>query len=241
MVHTLPDYTTKYKMATIFGQIDSGELAARIHPISLLDRGGNVVWYDDFEGPALNWATAKSGAGASIDLTAARCFTGTQSLALTAGSTLSKYAYITKYMDILTAGKIGIEAMIDLHTSTDYILFDIFMYDGANYYQSRLKLDQTNGRIQCNDGGLAFTTVASGLEISSITHHWVYLKFVVDMANARADRCIFQTTPYDLTDYDFYSVPGGSGIYIAVEVEHYGVAGNPVAYVDNVIITQNEV
>ncbi|GAH58675.1 unnamed protein product, partial [marine sediment metagenome] len=53
MVHTLPDYSTKYKMTNLFGNLDNSELAARIKPLSMLDRAGHLIWYDDFEADTL--------------------------------------------------------------------------------------------------------------------------------------------------------------------------------------------
>ena len=46
MVHTLPDYSTKYRMTNVFGNIDHSELAARLGSPSTFDRRGNIIFMD---------------------------------------------------------------------------------------------------------------------------------------------------------------------------------------------------
>ena len=69
MVHTLPDYTTKYKTAIVFGNLDHAELAARLGSIDIYDRRGAVIDLDNFEAPYMRWIGETLGGGGNVTLT----------------------------------------------------------------------------------------------------------------------------------------------------------------------------
>lgn len=241
IVHTLPDYTTKYKTATIFGQIDTGELAARLGSINTYDRRGNVVLMDDFEATLLKWEAFTIGAGGAIALSSTRARNGDQAVKMTAGSGVNNYALLYRYWPIPVSTKIGFEASFTTHIDIDRILLDIGIYDGITFHHVTVGLSITNDRIYIIQGGGGTVFLSPVLNLYNYDYCFHTLKLVFDLATGHHTRVLFDEQTFDSSAYTIETAASG-----AAHRMFFGVwsinskVGNPDIYVDDVIITQNE-
>ncbi len=241
MVHTLPPWTSKWRMATIFGQIDQGELAARLKSINTFDRRGDTVFMEDFEAPTLTWTTVAIGTGASVALSAASYKSGSQSLKLTPGSTTTWHASATKLLALPVQSRLGFECSFSADDNTSYFSLGSSMYDGTTRYIQGILYDHANDHIDYYNSGGTYTEIASGIKFKTSIVMFMPLKVVIDYATGEYVRLMFGDTEYNLSGIPLWSGASANNPYCGMEVRHVGTAGNnPISYVDNVIITQNE-
>lgn len=241
MVHTLPPWTTKYRMATIFGQIDSGELAARLGSVNIFNRAGNIIFTDDFENINSAWGEVGSGTGSSLNIVSEFQLMGAQCFKLIAGSDSGLSARIRRYFALPTDTRLGTEWAFTIDGDTDYIRFLNIYYDGTNSWQAVVKLDVTNSRILVDDETVGDVAIATGLKIYTAISLYNHLKFVVDFTTHKYVRVIFNNTTYDASSYDLDSGVSDRELNMYVEFKNHGNSGtNSVSYVDNCILTQNE-
>ena len=147
MVHTLPDYTSKWKMDKIFANIDDAELAARLGSQNTYDRRGNTIWMDDFEAPSLKWAKVLSGAGAAITINAEHPYRGSQHLKLVGGSTVNRRAQALKYFSYLHVSNVGAEVAFTADANVLYFILELMSFDGTYYTEVQIWVDPINDEL----------------------------------------------------------------------------------------------
>ncbi len=140
MVHTLPDYTSKWKTQTVTAIADNAELAARLKSIVTFDRRGNIIWMDDFEGAILLWETALSGTDAAIAISAASAHQGSTSCKLTAGKTATRYAIIRKDLAPVKESRFGLECCFTVEDKTHKMVLAISRWDGHDYWYGAIEI-----------------------------------------------------------------------------------------------------
>jgi len=240
MVHTLPPWTTKWRMATIFGQIDDAELAARLGSIVTFDRRGNVAWMDDFEGSSLKWFQFGHGPAWSVDLVNKRALTGSQSCMLTCASTGRYEAYISRYQTLTVPGKIGLEVHFAIDEDISYIEIKLHVITGDIRYEGYLHLYPGTAKIQYKVDDTTWADALTDLYFDNTTYFYHDLKIVIDTDAKKYHRLIFGERTKDLSAIPLYS-EASSGERIGYQITAYGAAGKLAkCYVDNVIVTQNE-
>jgi len=241
MVHTLPDYTTKYKMATIFGQIDTGELAARLGSIDTFDRRGNVVWMDDFEGPILKWDVIAVGTGAAVVLDTTYVKNGSQSVKLTTGDAVGNYAEISRSLSLPVETRLGLEASF---TSTDhlsYYYFSLAIYDGSLEHIARITYKPPTDILEARDSPTTSKTIASALKLYPLEGLFNTIKFVIDYSTKKYVRCILNEVEYPIPTVTYATATNYTTPYAKLIIHIVtGYNSNQSMYLDNVIFTQNE-
>jgi len=241
MAHTLPDYSTKYKMTNIFGQIDTGELAARLGSINRFDRRGNTIWYDDFEGSCLTWSTSGSGTGWSVTLNTANAWTKTQSVKMLPGTTINKQAYMTKYLPAPATSIFGVEFHLAFSSDIDYILMECKFYDGVTLAQARLKLDIKNDKIQYWDSGGNYVDLLDPANFYALTGMFHSFKMVLNYTSKEFVRLMYDYQTLDMSNIALKTEAQATEPVVQIEVYVYRTSGTTTAaYVDSVILTQNE-
>ena len=241
MVHTLPDYTTKYKMATIFGQIDTGELAARLGGINIFDRRGDTVFQDNFETVLLKWILDTGGGDGTGVLSSEYARNGDQSVKLTSSTGAENFAVIYKYLPVCVGTKIGFEISFTSHVDVDRILTDVGIYDGTTYHHATAGVSITDDRVYLINSAGAPVILSPALKLYNYVYSFHTLKLVFDYSTGYYTRVIFDDQTFDASSYAIET----SGSNIARRM-WFGLwcinskAGNPSIYVDDAIITQNE-
>lgn len=241
MVHTLPDYTTRYRMAQIFGQLDSGELAARLGALSKNDRRGNLVWCDGWESDPLKWFILQGSAGYSVARDTTIAYEDTASLKITTGNSTGDIVGVSKLFDIPSSSRLGFETHVNF-TDTN-IIFYLFTYGliGTTKYQSTIRLNMATRTLQYRSSGGSYTTLTSDYPYTIGEDQWTMIKLVIDWEKYEYVRVIGGDTTYDLSNVPLGSVAdlNPRGIYVWLVANPTDNA-NRTLNIDNFIFTQNE-
>jgi len=241
MAHTRPDYTTSSKMATIYGEVDNGELAARLGSINTYDRRGNIVFMEDFEGALFNWQINNNGAGAGSVLAAAYSRTGSQAAQLTAGSGLNGYTTIWKYWPLPVSTQIGLECSFTTHASLDRFVAEISIYDGVTLHATTCGCSVSADEIYFNTGPVGVESCITNLGLYNSDYNFHTMKFAFDYSTDYWMRILFDNYSYDASAWPIHTELSAItprmyiGLWAVCEI-----VANPVIYVDDVILTQNE-
>jgi hypothetical protein len=242
MTHTLEDYTTKWKLAKIYAQIDTGELAARIGAPSTFDRRGNIYWFDDFNDSPLKWQVQTHIDGGTGALDTTYPYMGTQCCLLTTHNVADRWVRIRRAFPYPLSNRIGFEwwwQTADLEIEHE-AWFEID--DGTNLYTAMYMIDVENKTLKIWTGAGTWTTVATLTEhITRRTYMYNVMKIVVDFDAAEYVRCFFNETEYDISAHSM--VGGASADYARIdtwlEVTTTDNTANNL-YIDNFIYTFNE-
>lgn len=241
MVHTLPDYTTKYKLATIFSHIDEAELAARLGSPIIWDRRGNVIWYDTINSTGNKWNLSHDGTGSAAAVSSTVSMYGDYSMKLTGGSDGLKYGAMNKKFQLIQLGNLGLESTFSLDTNIDYFVMQFEYRSDGIVKDGRIKVDKTNERLQYLNSAAAYVTFATDIDFNVDITQFFTLKLVVDIKNNEYVRVIFGNNEYDLIGIPVRTYASVAMGYFAIYLLAYSAgASNGISYVDNVIVTQNE-
>lgn len=241
MVHTLPPWTTKYKMVKIFGQIDSGELAARLGSINTFDRRGNVSWYDDFESSTLKWCNSPVGAGGTGALSTTHARNGNQSFKMVTDTVSGRGRRLLKRLPSPTNANIGLE----LHIATEHQVWtleaEVEVQDTEGIQAMTVRWVEETNLLQVKDENSDWQTVATlGNKINDV-YLFYTIKIVADFEAKTYKRLMFNDTEYNISNI---RVKDTAGPYLDILCTKIAVTTNQdsakTCYIDDVIITQNE-
>jgi len=241
MGHTLPPWTSKYKMVTVFGNIDNNELAARLGSLSLFDRRGQIFWYDGFEAANIHWFTQAIGAGSAVALDATIALLGENSLKLTAGTANPSMTDIVKSLAYPAAGKYGVEAAITTNNDLDEITLALIYYNGESRYSVVIRYLPATEVLQYYDENANYVTFATSVKLKDGLDVFNLWKLVVDVEEEKYVRFILNGTTHDLSSYLPRKTASTAARYLHINIGIKNVSGTAESvHVDNVIVTQNE-
>lgn len=239
--HTLPDYTTKYKMTKIFASIDNNELAARLGSVDTYDRRGNIILIDDFEASTLKWTPYGIAARGSVVLNTTEARNGDQSVQCVTGNVDDDEAGISKYVPYLIGSRMGLECSIFMALNMDYYIVQLHRYDGTNVYDMELKIDRTNELLQIYRHPGVYQTIKDNIILYNYNNLFHTIKIVGDFVTGKYVRLMVDDTEYDISAYNLYHT--GNPIGPSVLPRIYGRTESNNArtfYIDDVIVTQTE-
>lgn len=228
-------------MTTIFGQIDTGELAARLGSINTFDRRGHTVWMDDFENGVNKWTTEASGDDASVEQNITRFRSGGSSCKLTAGSTGNPFARIYTLLSFSVTGTFGYEFSFAIDSNTSTLDLHTLYYDGADLHVAGIRYDHANTDLYYESANGVWTIFDSSFSLVALAELFHTLKLVPDYANGLYSRLLIDAEVIDVSAYAIHSSALVVAPFLQVEIRNTGrLLNNDVVYVDDVIITQNE-
>lgn len=241
MAHTLPDYTTKYKLATIFGQIDNAELAARLGSILTFDRRGNVIWFDDFERIALMWEEALAGVGAAAAISTEWARSKSTSCKLTAGIGAAGLSKIFKYFQYAILSNFGAEISFTSNDSITYFFIDLSCFTGTVGRLGAVFYYPATTTLKYMDSTGAEITLTTSLSLNATNKVFNTIKLVIDPLNNEYKRIILNDFVFDMSGIALRSWATGTTNGLRVQCTNKSLdAANQSIYVDDFILTQNE-
>jgi hypothetical protein len=241
MTHSLPDYTTKYKLTSLFASIDNAELAVRLKSIHSHDRRGSVLWMDDFEGSVLRWEPTCSGAGSGVALSTTYQRSGIQSAACTTGPGGSDYAGLRRSLTYPTLSPLGFEISFKPTTLIDYYLMTAIVHTGSIYYYSAIMLDVTNDALKYLTTGGAYTQFSADCPLALISNLFMTIKLVIDPVTGYYKRFMLNNVTHDLSANAIRTVASATDPYYYFQFQCINSsASSRVMYVDDAIMTIDE-
>jgi len=228
-------------MATIFGQIDTGELAARLGSPVTFDRRGNVIFIEEFTDGLARWVTAGSGTGHTQSTTIERWNKRGISCKMTTGDAATNYKQLRHFTPFPVVGKIGFEVSFTIDENAEYMSFYNVAFDGTYGHYGQFRFYPPAMELKYKDSTGDYVSLAAGLNLSTNDKMFHTFKFVHDIKTDRYVRAIFDSYTYDMSaltsfkDEETTSIGLQTYLYIRT-----GSAVSSVMYVDDVILTQNE-
>lgn len=241
MPHTAPDWSWMGKVATLFSLQDMGELAVRLGSIVTHDRRGNVLFIGTLESGLGAYYTETSGTGASVTVSTERFLAQGYSLKMIGGSDGSRYALAMRSLAYPALSKMGMECHVVIDDNLDHFDFEVFGHNGSSYSTFGIRYDHVNSKLQYRDDTPAWVDIATGVALYYSTYLFLPFKLVFDEENREYVRLICTGVEYDMSDNACEVTTGVATPHMDIRFLVYSKSGeNTVAYIDNIVLTQNE-
>ncbi len=241
MPHGTPDWGLVGPKTTTYGLDDLGEHAVRLGSIHMWDRRGDTVILDNFEQGLSLPVQVPQGLNADVILMGGHAFAGAFCAGLTAGSDGLMRAELEYTHGLFVPSGLGIEFTFTIHANTSEWVWIITQYDGVDEWWAVVRYDIVNWVLQYEDALGAPETFATGLQARQDPRVWHTGKLVADFSIHQYVRFILNDRVWSLPGRAFWSIPAPLFFpYMAFRIYHVGTAGNPTAYCDAVVVTQNE-
>jgi len=242
MPHGSPDYGEYAALETVGRLVDLGELAVRLGALSQYNREGNVVFQDNFEHTPLKWVKREFGSGGSIVYSDTKAWSGGQSVKITTGAVSGYWVFMRRDFPLLSKSKLGLEIAFLPVTTKETIIVNMYWYTGTQNYQCLTRMNLNTRLLQINDLSEGYVDIEDDLKLYEGKHLFHPYKIVFDANTMKYVRVIIDQTEYDLSTYTLS--PTTDTAYPHIDVQ-YGVQAEEgaakVCYMDNFILTQNEV
>jgi hypothetical protein len=223
--------------------ISLAELAARNNSINVFDRRGTVMWQDSFEDGLQKWITSTSGLATIV------CSTDLSRSGSVSGRMYNpdtENCQLVKSVPFASQSPFGFEASFarDLPggTTNIKILFELDVYDGANYIVGKLTYNEATTSLYYMDTAGNDILLSNTVDISSGVFDFSTVKLVIDSVKKQYVRCVLNGYVFDLRNIPlFEAVAAGSPFLESIiSLETADGASDSVAYIDDVIITKDE-
>lgn len=236
-----PDYGASGAISTIASVQDLGELAARLGSIVTFDRRGNVILADSFEDTLSAWSNVTTGTGASVAQSNDSARSGQYSAKLVTGNLNGDYAYISGVRSIAVLGKLGLEVSFNGPSSTERWTIGLQLFTGAKQViaQATIEGASTAFTIVTTGGVTHELTLPYALYVGTKSFHT--LKLVADFSAQTWTRLLLDSNSYDLSALGLYVLDSSTLPALNAQIQLTALSdASKTRYVDDVIITQNE-
>lgn len=241
MPHGSRDWYQYRRNSSTYPVGDLAELAARLGSPSTFDRGGDILWLDDFEHGLRGWLTGTLGAGASVAISPVSAKFGGYSVRMVGGSDGIRQARIQRNIAYPFPSIIAIEVSFTLDPHVDYVQASLYLYDGATQKRAVIRYNYVAQEIRYRDENNVVQTLATNINLTVDTPIYHTIKLVADFPNTRYHRLVLDNHHYDLTHLPLNNPPNPRAPYLNTAFHLYSIADeNAVAYVDGYILTQDE-
>ncbi len=221
--------------------LDDSELAARLGSPYVYERLGNVLAIDQGGVELAQWITSTSGEGASIVEDTAIVYSSTQSIKLTPGSTISKFASIYREIPYIEARNIGVSLLFAPMEAGAEMRVDLKYSRAGTKYTFAFRITAA-GLMQTFNGSTWDTQKDSGRLLWDATvPFWNLLHVSINVTDLtfksiqlNQNKVAFTDDP---TSTGATSVPNSFEVYISA-LDATG--DQDVIYVDNIIVTIDE-
>jgi len=240
VAHGQRDWSNIGAEATVAGLSDLAELAARLGSPVTFNREGNVLLRDTFESGMGRWSPTGI-APYEIEIVAEWSRYGGYSLKFDVAAASGKYGLIDTYLPYPVKSKYGLEFSLRLNGYINIVYVWMVFYDGAQNQQYQIYAYPNTEKLQLIDGTAGAVTFADPWVIRNAGLSWHTFKLVADIKNQYYRRLIVNDVEYDLTAYRPATVTSALASHVFLRLQFYGSnSGAGVAYLDDIIFTQNE-
>jgi len=198
MVHTLPAWSTKYRMVKVFGNIDNNELAARTGALSLFDRRGDTLFYDNFENGLGRWRLWTASGAGSVVCTTSRCFTGSTCVKCTTPASVVNVGITKSFLNGYST-KLGLECMVLVGDEAVEFSIAVYGYKGTEFFMGEVLYDTGDDKLYYTDSGNNYVELADDIYTSLLNECWIPIKLAIDYGTNKYLRVICGDNEYDLS------------------------------------------
>ena len=222
-------------------EISSAELAARVTPVSVYDRLGELFYAESFDGGLDSWDQTVSGTGAAVNLSAGHGILGPYCGVLVGGSDASRSAQIARSFVFPFLVPVGLEFSWSLDADLQEAIAYLDIYTGALQLRWGIRYAAADGKNYIWVATAAWQQIGSAQQNPADVNLFVPTKFVVDPNTTGYKR--FRVGPLDLAVSAY-----GAEIAVSATLPHMRITGlaisnpgaNTEASFDRIILTTNE-
>jgi len=223
------------------GQAGINELIAALTHAKRFDRRGQIVRLDDFTIERSFDASGGAGTGAANEYSDEYYYIGGYSLKMTAGSTSERVVYIIYNEALSWVTRVGFECRLFVKEHVESFVLLMSVYDNTNHHLAGVRYVVADQVWQYYNKLASWTTFLEGVNYTLPFGLFRPFKFVIDPNTDHYIRFLYQGGEVDMSDYECAAIPGAQPPLVKCYVYIYSDAGqNGVAYLDAVVITQNE-
>lgn len=241
MVRTAPDYSNVTGGPPISGFYDQGEIAARLGSPVVYDKAGILIWYTDFEHGLQGSVFAVDDTDSKGSLTASRSHHGAFSCMFDPRAADGAYVQWGRVVHFLPEGPIGVEMSVSTDADPEAVRLELIYRDGERALGSLVHYQTDGGYWKIYTKGGVWETVLEGFELQQGPAAWHPIKLVIDTKKKAYVRLLAARHVILLDQYELTDVPDTALGHLEVRIFVYGnETRHAAAYVDGVIVTQNE-
>jgi len=241
MPHGGPDWGTLGPLKTVYTLEDLAELAARLSSINTFDRRGNVMWLDDFEHGIEKWHQSGFPPGWEVEWSSVEARNGSFSCLLKTAAVSGASVTIHKYFSIPVASNISLELSVLNEANWDLIAIILDYFDGIRKHEAELRYSYTTHKFIYSAGDEGWLYSGITMKLSAIDTLFHTIKLVIDIANDRYKRLVVNNQEVDLSAHSLGVGDDDAGPYLSASFTVWAKEDAIAkAYIDDVILTQNE-
>lgn len=221
--------------------IGLAEHAARTKaPPYVLEKSGNVVFWDDYESSTLKADVSVVGAG-TVNRSNDYSQFGELSMKLETGAVAGNSCSVRYQLSGKITGKLGVLASVRIVNPNTYLHVHAYKYDGTNVTRAIIKINIADGKVYCGYPAPTTYVGTAKLNIDSSSRQFVPMKVVVDLDNLAYGRVLVGNSELDLSGNVISSSASGIDPHLLCYISFFTNAGfSYVSYIDHVIVTEKE-
>lgn len=241
MPHGAPDWAEMAPRTTIYGGIDLAELAVRLGSIVSFDRRGDVVYLDDFQSGIEGYTYDLYGTDAAKEWSTETKKTGGLCLKLTGGKDAECRVDFMRGLHPSALKKIGFEFSWTFFINIDRMSIILKRRTGTESIEYSVRYDQVNEKLEYRGSDDEWHDIATGRLCTVRLDAFNTWKLVADFEEEEFVRFILNETEYDLSGIAPFREPDASVPHTLIQgILKSRETFNDVAYIHDVILTQNE-
>lgn len=217
------------------------EQAVRLGSIDTFDRGGNVIWLDNFEDGITKWVPGGIGTGHATTWDSTRAKSGSFSAKLTTGDAENDYENIVHLLSFPVLSRLGFEYSFSLGPNVRDIQLNVYLHDGNQAHYAEIKWVAVGACFYYLDSANREQALSPVVSFRQDTNLFNTIKLVVDFISGEYVKLIANNTIFDMTGLKYRKRTLLLAPYLRVQLQLY-TSANAAAmiFTDDVIITQNE-
>lgn len=236
-----PDYSNVRAYGPLHRMDDPAELAARLGSPVKFHRAGNVIHLDNFEKGKPGWLAGTADAGSAFALSTEQARSAPFSMVLTPGTPSPYQMIVYKDFTYPYPGNIGVEMSFTVDYRTDNVELRLLIHDTVDIHYAAVQYDHAESTINYLKSNGFWEPLEEGVQLSHLPNIFHTLKMVVDFENGLYRHVWVDRYNYEQLGYPLQTFTNAEPPYLRVRISTNAVDDSqPVIYIDDVIITQNE-
>ena len=236
-----PDWGDSALTSGLFELKDLAELAARLGSVVSFDRGGKVIFIEDWNQGMQRWLVTYTGGTGSFQLTTGNVFSPPLAAVMTPHTDATDTITITALTPATPSQSLGLESVYQDVTNVKYFEMHLRVYDGSVRHDYAIRWDRPNTKVQYYDSAGVWQDIAIISGSYPTIAPYIFLKMIVDEPTPSYRTLRLDDTDYDLSAYAAREV--ASGIrphYMIWFVVENNAAATVSPQIDRIILTQEE-
>lgn len=242
----VPDYSAPKPLGVvpigpIYTSTDIGELAARLGSPDTFDRRGNIILLETFGDSLSKWLPGSDGDAGSVEIVNKYSRSGPFAVKLVTPNVADARTWLQGSFAVPVLSKIGFEFSFSTNCLGFRVRLDMELSAAGMYYYSDIYWDADTQKLTYLNESDNWVTLPDTFKTKFSLYHFNTIKLVTDFAHSKYNRIIWNDQVVDLS-----TIPLKQGatleppyLYILLHIQNAPTLLR-TAYIDNVIITQNE-